>query len=269
MFDLSTRCSASISRKALGMVLSGIAASSFFPTAEVRAQSVPIPFAGLLAGGGAVCSASLPVFAVSGTGAKYGDGCPATQATLNAPVALATDTFGDVFIADQTYQLVRVVYNGSPALAAAITASNVQNPGLVPVKGNIYTIAGGITATPTEGTKYCSQAGSGVIGTDTSLDGCPASQSEQGPRGLAVDADGNLFIASVSPDSQIRVFYVGGAKAAALITLENPTITSPQIGYVYNIAGGNSSAYSGDGALAVKASLNTPRGIYVDANENV
>jgi len=234
-----------------------------------RAQSVPVPFAGLLAGGGTVCSASLPVFAVTGTGAKYGDGCPATQATFNTPVALASDSFGNVFVADQTYQLVRVVYNGGTALAAALTASNVQNSGLVPVKGNIYTIAGGITATPTEGTKYCNQAGTGVIGTDVSLDGCPASESEQGPRGLAVDGDGNIFIASVSPDSQIRVIYVGGTKAAALITLENPTITSPQVGYVYNIAGGNSSAYTGDGALATKAALNTPRNIYIDVNENV
>ena len=128
---------------------------------SAHAQSVPVPFAGLLAGGGTVCSASLSVFAVSGTGAKYGDGCPATQATLNVPVAVATDSYGNVFIADQTNMLVRVVYNGGTALAAAITASNVQNPGLVPVKGNIYTIAGGITATPTEGTKYCNQAGSG------------------------------------------------------------------------------------------------------------
>ena len=252
-----------------GAIVSVVTVLLALASASARAQSVPVPFAGLLAGGGTVCSASLPVFAVTGTGAKYGDGCPATQATLNVPVALATDSFGNVFIADQTFQLVRVVYNGGSALATALATSNVQNPGLVPVKGNIYTIAGGITATPTEGTKYCNQAGTGVIGTDVSLDGCPASESEQGPRGVAVDGDGNIFIASVSPDSQIRVIYVGGTKAAALITLENPTITSPVAGYVYNIAGGNSSAYTGDGALATKAALNTPRNIYIDANENV
>jgi sugar lactone lactonase YvrE len=244
-------------------------AAAFVLAPVLRAQSVPVPFAATYAGAGTVCATSLPVFAVSGTGAKYGDGCPATQATLNVPVAVATDSYGNVFIADQTDMLVRVVYNGGTALAAAIATSNVQNPGLVPQKGYIYTIAGGITTTPTEGTKYCNQAGSGVIGTGSQLDNCPGSESEQGPRGLAVDSDGNLFIASVSPNSQLRILYIGGTKAAALITLQNPTITSPIPGYVYNIAGANSSAYTGDGASATKASLNTPRGIFVDANENV
>jgi sugar lactone lactonase YvrE len=233
------------------------------------AQSVPVPFAGTLAGGGTVCATSLPVFAVSGTGAKYGDGCPATQAVLNTPVAVATDSFGNVFVADQTYQLIRVIYNGGTALATALATSNVQNPGLIPVKGNIYTIAGGITATPTEGTKYCNQAGTGVIGTGSQLDNCPASESEQGPRGLATDADGNLFIASVSPSSQVRVLYVGGTAAAKLITLQNPAVTSPIPGYVYNLGGANASSYTGDNASAIKATMNTPRGIFVDANENV
>ena len=236
---------------------------------NARAQSVPIPFAGTLAGGGTVCATSLPVFAVNGAGAKYGDGCPATQATLNVPVAAATDSLGNVFIADQTNQLVRVVYNGGTALAAAIVASNVQNTGLVPVKGNIYTIAGGILAASTQTPKYCNQAGNGPIGTNAALDGCPASESEQGPRGLALDADGNLFISSVSPFSQIRVFYVGGTAAARLITLENPTITAPLPGYVYNVAGGNASSYTLDGSLATKATMNTPRGLLIDLNENI
>ena len=245
------------------------ALTTIVATSTANSQSVPVPFAGLYAGGGTVCATSLPVFAVAGNGAKYGDGCPATQATLNVPVATATDTFGNVFIADQTDMLVRVVYNGGAALAAAITASNVQNANLVPVKGNIYTIAGGVTTAPTEVTKYCNQAASGTIGTDTALDGCPGSETEEGPRGLAVDSDGNVYISSVSPASQVRVFYVGGAAAAKLITLENPSIITPLPGYVYNIGGANSSAFAGDGALASKASLNTPRGLFVDAAENI
>ena len=73
----------------------------------------------------------------------------------------------------------------------------------------------------------------------------------------------------MSPDSQIRVIYVAGTAVTKLITLANPSITTPQVGYVYNIIGGNSSSYTGDGALASKATLNTPRGIAIDANENV
>jgi hypothetical protein len=258
------------------LVRSLVAQSAIACASVAFAQTTPIPFASTYAGLAtgttptpAVCSASLPVFAVSGTGAKYGDGCPATQASLNTPVGVATDKYGNLFIADQTYQLIRVVYNGGTALATAIVNSNVQNPGLVPVKGNIYTIAGGPTATPTEATKYCNQAGSGAIGTDNSLDGCPASESEQGPRAVATDADGNIFISSVSPVSQIRVVFVGGSAVTKLITLSNPSITSPIPGYVYNIVGGNASSYTGDGALASKATINTPRGLVIDASENI
>jgi streptogramin lyase len=264
-------------RVLLQRLFSGIVALPVLACASgALAQTTPIPFASTYAGlatgttpAPAVCSASLPVFAVSGTGAKYGDGCPATQASLNVPVGVATDKYGNVFIADQTNMLIRVVYNGGTALATAITNSNVENPGLAPAKGNIYTIAGGPTATPTEATKYCNQAGSGTIGTDNSLDGCPASESEQGPRAVATDADGNIFISSVSPVSQIRVIFVGGANVTRLITLENPTITSPIPGYVYNIAGGNASSYTGDGALASKATMNTPRGLVIDASEDI
>jgi len=235
---------------------------------HVRAQSVPVPFAGLFAGGATTfCSGSLPVVGTSAPARNFGDGCPATQSAINVPVAVATDSFGNVFIADQTDMLVRVVYNGGAALTAALAASNVQNPGLIPVKGNIYTIAGGYTST--SGLTCAQKTGTTPSGSDAALDGCPATESEQAPRGIAVDSDGNIFVASVTPNSEIRIIYVGGTKAAALITLENPTITSPQVGYVYNIAGGNSSAYTGDGALATKATMNTPRGIAIDANENV
>jgi sugar lactone lactonase YvrE len=260
----------SLSRSKFRYALAPLAPLLALATSSARAQSVPIPFASLLAGGGTVCSSSLPVYTVSGTGgAKYGDGCPAAQATISAPVAIASDTYGNVFIADQNDMLVRVVYNGGTALAAAIVAANPKVTGLTPQKGYIYTIAGGVTSTPTEGTHYCNQAGSGVIGYDTELDGCPGTESYQAPRGLAVDGDGNLFISNVASGSNLHILYVGGAKAAALITLENPTITTPLPGYVYDIAGTTGSSFTGDGALAIKATLNTPRGIFVDANENV
>lgn len=254
------------------------------------AQTVSIPFittyAGLAAGAtpaNTVCSTSLPVYSTTGTGAKYGDGCPATQASLSVPISVATDTQGDVFISDQSHQIIRVVYNGtgSDALATAIIAANVQNPGLIPVKGNIYTIAGGTTATPT--THYCNGAGTGPQGDDLELDGCPGAQTfEQLNRGVAVDADGNVFLSNGAVYPTIRVFYVGGSRAAALIQLADPSLT-PQPGYVYKVAGYGGTTFRtpgsscsgaaidvlGDGCPAVQAYLNTPRGLFIDAAENI
>jgi len=257
-------------------------------TAPAQAQSVPVPFAGLLAGGGTVCASSIPVYAYTGTGKTFGDGCPATQSVINVPVAVATDSYGNVFIADQNDDLVRVVYNGGTALANAIIAANVQTTGLVLQKGYIYTIAGGVPANgPIQTKPYCNQGGSGILGSDTELDGCPGTETYQQPRGLTVDNDGNLFISSVAAGDNVRVLYVGGAKAAALITLENPAITTPQIGYVYSIAGTGSIALLtlgarcssstnavnmsvlGDSCLASQAIVNTPRGLIVDSAEDI
>ena len=235
-----------------------------------RAQSVPVPFANTLAGGGTICASSIPVYAYTGTGAKYGDGCPATQATLNVPVAVATDSFGNVFIADQTNDLVRVVYNSGTALANAIIAANIQTTGLVPQKGYIYTIAGGVAADPAStATYYCNESGTGAVALNRQLDGCPGAQTYQQPRGLAVDVDGNVFISNVGGTSSLRVFYVGGSAVTKLIALANPSITTPKIGYTYNIAGTAASSYTGNNVLASAATMNTPRGLIVDSAEDI
>jgi hypothetical protein len=239
-----------------------------------HAQAVPIPFAGKLAGLGTVCTGSIPTFAPPGkTPLNVGDGClPATQATFNTPVALGIDHYGNIFVADQSNNLIRVIYNGGDAMAAAIVASNVQATGLVPVKGNIYTLAGqaysGTLTAPT--TTYCNQNGTGATGTNKQLDGCPGVEAYILPRGFGVDNDGNIFFGSVGVIYDVRVFYVGGAAAAKLITLENPTITTPQVGYVYNIAGLTANAtFAGEGKLANLASINIPRALWIDANENI
>jgi sugar lactone lactonase YvrE len=237
-----------------------------------QAQSVPVSFANTLAGGGTVCSTGIPEFAVGKTGATYGDGCPASQSVINTPVAVTTDIYGNVFIADQGEDLIRVVYNGGTALADAIVAANVQTTAIQTTgvqKGSIYTLAGGVTSAPTESKFYCNQAATGTVGLDQDLVGCPGVETYIQPRGIATDADGNVFFGNVGGPSVVTVFYVGGAKAAALITLENPTVTSPVQGYTYNVAGDAVSQYSGDGTLATKASLNTPRGLFIDLNENV
>jgi sugar lactone lactonase YvrE len=248
----------------------GVAALLALAAPSAQAQSVPVPFANTLAGGGIVCASGIPVYAYTGTGTKYGDGCPATQSVINTPVAVATDSYGNVFIADQNDDLVRVVYNGGTALANAIVAANVQATALVPQKGYIYTIAGGVTAEPSStATYYCNESGTGPTALNRQLDGCPGAQTYQQPRGLAVDVDGNVFIANVGGTSSLRVFYVSGSAVTKLIALANPSITAPKIGYTYNIAGTAASSYTGNNVLASTATMNTPRGLIVDSAEDI
>ena len=238
------------------------------------AQAAAVPFASTAAGGGKVCTNSLTTYApLAASQLTVGDGCPAAQSTFNTAVASAIDRFNNVVIADQTDDLVRVIYNGGAAMAAAITAANVQmTTPIVPQVGYIYTIVGGPQGTPSQSTFYCNEVGSGIVGFDKQLDGCPGGYAYVQPRGMAFDKDGNLFISSLASSYTVRVLYVGGTAIQNLIALENPTLVGPpQVGYIYEIAGtgASSNATGGDGAIASKATIGQPRGLWIDSNENV
>ena len=136
------------------------------------------------------------------------DGGPATGARLNFPLGLSIDSAGNLFIVDQVSQRIRKV---SP-------------------DGIITTVAG-----------------NGQRG--FSGDGGPAtSASLNGPRRLAIDAVGNLYI---SDQNNHRVRKV-----------------SPD-GIITTVAGDGQRAFSGDGGPATSASLNGPRGLAVDAASNL
>lgn len=240
---------------------------------STRAQSAPVGIASTASGGGTLCAGSILTYAPTAAARKsVGDGCPATQSTMSSPVAMAIDRFDNVLVSDQTNNLLRIIYHGGTAMANALIAADIQASGLVPQKGYIYTIAGGPQSSPTTSSiYYCNQAGTGTVALTHELDGCPGAQAYLQPRGMAFDADGNIFISNVGSQYTVRVLYVGGTAAANLIKLENPNLSGdPQPGYVYLIAGNTATAtLAGDGGLAYKASLNIPRGMVIDANENV
>ena len=89
----------------------------------------------------------------------------------------------------------------------------------------------------------------GAFGAGYSGDGGPAADAQlTGPRGLAVDAAGNLFIAD-SGNHAVRKIAVDG------------TITT--------VAGNGNRGFSGDGGSARRARLNTPTAVAVDSNGNL
>jgi sugar lactone lactonase YvrE len=238
---------------------------------------VQIPFvssyAGLAAGSGAtLCSNDIPTF-TSPTPMHVGDGCLPTQAMFSTPSSVALDAYNNIYISDYGHKLLRVIYEGNPTLAAAIIAANPGATGLVPQPGHIYTIAGGTqapisrTGSPTQ--YYCNLAGNGTIGLGNNGDGCPGSQSYVQPRGISVDQNGNVFFANLGGGSGMRVFYVGGTAVAKLITLLNPTATSPQVGSVYSITGSSTAGYSGDGKNARTAQFENVRDVVVDPSGNL
>lgn len=90
----------------------------------------------------------------------------------------------------------------------------------------------------------------GSLGPGYSGDGGPAAEAQlMGPRGLALDAAGNLFIAD------------SGNHAIRRIAAADGTIST--------VAGTGSRGFSGDGGPATRAHLNTPDGVAFDASGNL
>jgi uncharacterized protein (TIGR03437 family) len=108
----------------------------------------------------------------SGTGAYSGDGGPATKASLNYPVSVAVDAAGDLYIADQSNNVVRKVS----------------------ATGIISTVAG-----------HYGESGLGYSGDG----GQAANASMELPAGIALDLSGNLYIAD-SNDNAIREVLTTG-----------------------------------------------------------
>lgn len=275
-----------------------LAISALVLVAQANAQSapsvVPVPFLQSIAGTGTAgvttCTTGIPTTG----GTSFGDGCAAATAGLAAPQGAAVDKYGNVYIADYTDRLVRVIYNGGSTLAAAITAANsgysisasAKAPAPTPVAGDMYTLAGfggtavgALNVTASDGKYSCANyAASGQPEALNSLgDGCPAASAPIGPRDVSVDTDGNLFLTDYT-NSRIRVLCVNcysTALATQLIELEEPGVT-PVNGAMYTIAGfagGYRDGYIGFGNAASAATsvalLRSPTAAVVSGSDDV
>ena len=203
----------------------------------------------------------------SGTAGYSGDGGQATSAQLNHPTSVAVDTNGNLYIADTSNNRVRKV-----------TAAT----------GIITTLAGDGTA--------------GFSG-----DGAAASAAQlRAPKGVAVDATGDVYIADTD-NHRIRkvtaatgiiataagngtgargpepifatsasLFYPAGVSVDAAGNLYIADTSSHLIrrvdvgtGFLTTIAGNGEAGYGGDGGIAAAATINNPSGVAVDSNGNV
>jgi trimeric autotransporter adhesin len=172
------------------------------------------------------------IYTVAGDGKQgfAGDGRPAASAELNQPNLVALDSGGNVLIADQGNERIRVVAEHTGTFyGQAMTA------------GDIYTIAG------------TGQAG-------YSGDGGPATSAElQAPAGVAVDAAGNVVLADTN-NNRVRLV------AEHTGTFYGQAMTA---GDIYTIAGDGTAGYSGDGGPAATAEVYRPNGVLVDSAGNL
>ena len=206
-------------------------------------------------------------FAGNNTCTYSGDGVLATSAGLNDFVGgVAVDGAGDVYIADTYDCRIRKVsagiistiagggscaYSGDGSTA---TAAGLRTPQRVAVasNGDIYFSEHGYTSTYVDCRVRKVSAASSTI-TTVAGNGTCASSGDDGlatdaslaiPNGVALDADGNLFIADGCHVRRV-------AAADGIIT---------------NVAGGGSCAFAGDGGLPTAAGL-TARGVAIEGSD--
>jgi len=150
----------------------------------------------------------------NGTAGYSGDGGQARDASLNSPQGVAVNAYGDVYIADFYNCSIRKVFGNNGAIATVVGLGHCDANGRV---------------------------GDG---------GGPRQASLFGPRGLAVDNAGDLYITDTN------------ANIIRKVNFNIPVITS--------VAGTSFSAgFSGDGGPATSAELYQPIGIAVDSSGNL
>ncbi len=206
------------------------------------------------------------------TGGYKGDDGPATATEFNQPSAVAVDAAGNIYIADFGNNRIRKIdaktnvvttfagkgslKNGKGSFSG--DRGNADSAGLwrpngvaVDAKGNVYiadsynNVVRKVDAithiiTTVAGNHKAGYSGDGGLATAAELNF---------PWGVALDADGNIYIVDHF-NNRIR-------KVTA------------QTGIITTIAGSGKRGYSGDGGSADSASLNLPTGLGLDIFGNV
>ena len=203
----------------------------------------------------------------NGVGDYGGDGGNAAAAMLNNPRGVAVDSQGNLYVADTANHRIRRIdhvsqaistvagngmafYNGDGGLAVA---ASLYNPLSVAVdgQGNIFiadTENGRIRRVDNASGLIATVAGNGSDG--FSGDGGPATAAGLSqPQGIALDSQGNLFIADTYDNRVRRVDHATGA--------------------IGTVAGMGVPGYDGDGGPAAAASLSYPAAVAVDGQDNV
>ena len=245
----------------------------------------------------------ITTFAGTGTAGFSGDGGPATAAQLNLPYGLATDLSGNLYIADLGNNRVRriaqdgtiaTVAGGGSEAAAPDGSPATSVPLLTPrnlatdAAGSLYIseFSGHRVRKVTIDGKIWTAAGTGIAGY-WGDGGLAANAQLAFPAGLAVDRNGNLYIAD-SQNQRIRKILPGNIMSTVLggspntrlftpiaVAVDNATtiyagdssdvVHSYTLAGVWSIvAGTGASGYWGDGGPAVAAQLTAVRDLAVD-----
>jgi uncharacterized protein (TIGR03437 family) len=229
-----------------------------------RGISSVVPAICLAFGAWPASSQTIATFAGNGTAAFSGDGSAAVNAALNDSKGMAIDPAGNMYIADSGNARVRKVtasgiistYAGNGVAGFSGDGGLAVNASLNQVMSVALDAAGNLYVADSENRRIRKIAPGGIITTIAGTgvqgytgDGGPAASATLGrPVALAVDAGGNLFYVD-SVDQCVRRISAAGI--------------------ISTVAGNGVEAFSGDGGLAISASLAFPLGVALDSAGNI
>lgn len=207
---------------------------------------------------------NISTIAGNGTAGFSGDGGPATQASINLPSGVTSDSKGNLYISDRSNNRIRKVdTNGTIS-----TYAGNGNEGYVGDNGPALKATldkpFGITMDPKDNLIIADRGNNRIrkvtpngiittIGGDGGFyfigDNGPAYRaSVAGPTGVALDSKGNLFIAD-NYNNRVRV-------------IDN-------LGMIRTFAGTGTQEYNGDSEVARETNLRKPFAIAIDQNDNL
>ena len=203
----------------------------------------------------------------NGTSGYMGNNGLATAAELNGSAGIAFDAAGNMYIAEYSNNTIRKVAAGTGIITTVAGTGTAGNTGdgfaatsaklwhscgvAVDTAGNIYIADGGNNkirkVTKSTGI-ITTVAGNGTAG--YTGDGISAITAElKTPYGVAVDINGNIFIADYGNHRVRKV--------------------TASTGLISTVAGTGTAGYSADGVAANTSELNYPIGVALDAASNI
>lgn len=207
--------------------------------------------------------ATISTLAGTGVAGNTGNGGPASLAQISAPRGSVIDASGSIVFADSGSNAVRRIDHSTGAISilagvgtrgysgdgGAATAAKLNAPAGVALdpSGNLY-----IADTGNNCIRFVNAA-TGIISTIAGTTtagytgdlGLATVATLNAPTALALDFGGRLYVADTG-NHVIRRFYPNG-------------------GYIATIAGIGTAGYTGDGAQAALAALNTPTAVALDS----
>jgi len=206
---------------------------------------------------------------VAGGGPSLGDGGPATDGQLNAPMGVAVDAAGNIYIADSGNNRIRKVdaATGFISTVAGDGTGTFSGEGVLAVNAQVNFPKG--VAVDNSGNLVIADSGNNRVRRVDSGTGIITTIAGNGSFFNAFDGDGGPAVNAVIQDPSSLAFDSVGNMFIADYFGSNVRKVDAITGIITVVAGDGTKGYNGDGILAVNATLNEPLGVGLDQIGNL